>query len=74
MRSIKEIHEDSELFVVTVTVTEDEAGAHADREVGCENVKTIFKLDTSAQTSIIPSWQIKGTLLLKTMDFFAPSI
>lgn len=67
MRSIK-------LFVVTVTVTEDEAGTHADRELGCENVKTIFKLDTRAQTSIIPSWQIKGTLLLKTMDFFAPSI
>lgn len=57
MRSIKEIHEDidSELFVVTVTVTEDETGALGDRELGCENLKTIFKLDTSAQTSIIPS-------------------
>lgn len=74
MHSIKEIHEDSELFVDTVTVTEDEDGARADRELGCENLKIIFKLDTSAQTSIIPSWQMRGTLPLKNMDCFAPSI
>lgn len=59
MHTVEEIHEDSasELFVDTVTAAEqeDEDSAYTDIELGPSNEKLTFKLDTEAQTSVIPT-------------------
>ncbi|KAI4890019.1 hypothetical protein NFI96_007835 [Prochilodus magdalenae] len=60
VHSVRETQDDSEsgLFIDTVTATAEEEGedsAFADIELGPNTEKLTFKLDTGAQTSVIPT-------------------